>query len=244
MNTTTHQTRTLGQRHAFTLIELLVVISIIALLISILLPALSSTRRSARRVQCATALNQVGTAAASYAADHKGLIPEPFDTNYPYEARMALRSGDGRGIGELYGKDYIQTPEIFYCPSQTDEKMQFGYYTSADGSWGYPAGDWALRITYMWNPNVDTNRDLLFKRLDQMKPDTLLALDTVEQLARAAHPDARGFNVLRADNSVKFEAKEEAWSQFISAGVVDNNWTVWNGVVDRLLGEFPEGRNN
>ena len=62
-------------RRAFTLIELLVVISIIALLIGILLPALGAARESARGAVCQSNMRNVSTAFYSYAADNDMYIP-------------------------------------------------------------------------------------------------------------------------------------------------------------------------
>ncbi len=69
------QSTTQTRPHGFTLIELLVVISIIAMLISILLPALASARKSARAVQCLTSLKQLGLGLPMYANDFDEYFP-------------------------------------------------------------------------------------------------------------------------------------------------------------------------
>src|SRR5439155_26227140 len=75
------------RRSAFTLVELLVVIGIIALLIAILMPALSRAKEQANRVYCAGNLHNLGAAAQHFASEHKGLFPMTYrlpDDAFPY----------------------------------------------------------------------------------------------------------------------------------------------------------------
>ena len=67
-----------GLSSGFTLVELLVVISIIALLVSILLPALGSAREAARATVCATNLRSLGFAIVYYADDNNNFLPPGF----------------------------------------------------------------------------------------------------------------------------------------------------------------------
>ena len=60
---------------AFTLIELMVVVSIIAVLISILLPSLGAAREQAKVVKCAAQMRQLGVGVRYYSADNNGWIP-------------------------------------------------------------------------------------------------------------------------------------------------------------------------
>src|SRR5688572_29027100 len=66
-----------AQAAAFTLVELLVVIGIIAVLMAILMPALSKARQASQTIKCASNLRQLGLATAMYTNENQGWLPYP-----------------------------------------------------------------------------------------------------------------------------------------------------------------------
>lgn len=109
---------------AFTLIELLVVISIIALLVGILLPALGAARRTARNIACATQQQQLGRAMFTYAADFDGYIMkqeqrQAAGLGVSWDDQLGEGGYDGRAdLGNInFAPAFPPVSESFYrCP--------------------------------------------------------------------------------------------------------------------------------
>jgi prepilin-type N-terminal cleavage/methylation domain-containing protein/prepilin-type processing-associated H-X9-DG protein len=99
--------RLAARRPGFTLIELLVVISIIAVLIALLLPAVQAAREQARRTACSNNLKQIGVALANY-CNRNGAFPPGYQSIYSTNFQREI--GPGWGWASMILPDLEQQP--------------------------------------------------------------------------------------------------------------------------------------
>ncbi|AQT68813.1 type II secretion system protein G [Anaerohalosphaera lusitana] len=163
------------KKSGFTLIELLVVISIIALLLAIMMPALGMVKERARRVTCGSNLKQVGISMLTYATDNKNNVPPSWMEErwrgtagyagwaayWAYSVNTNATSEQDkmipRNMGWLFDAGYLKDPEVFYCSSAGAFNKAWSYdhyrlsWPAAIGGNGTAS---TIRVSYNYIPQV------------------------------------------------------------------------------------------
>jgi prepilin-type processing-associated H-X9-DG protein/prepilin-type N-terminal cleavage/methylation domain-containing protein len=107
-------------QESFTLIELLVVIAIIAILASMLLPALNKARESAKKIKCSGNLKTLGNYMLMYTQDQEGRVPPYYHNGQYWCSTSNSKSYCRNYIGMKYNEGVNKPGNILDCPTERD----------------------------------------------------------------------------------------------------------------------------
>jgi type II secretory pathway pseudopilin PulG len=237
------------------MIDVLVTISVVAVLISLLMPTLAGVKETARRVVCSSNVRQFGIGISMYADDHQAwLVPSVFRRFTPLppggsgrpsqpQDMMTVRAKPSDiglppsspdiwdGLGILYDADYLRAAKLFYCPSHSGEHP-FDRYSDR---WGHSeAGEIVGNYHYR---GIGPGTDSVSQRfLDKIQPQCVLVADGLRTFADFNHKV--GSNILRADLSALWVPAPPDWIQRwipidesgVDASKVEQAWTGLDGM--------------
>jgi prepilin-type N-terminal cleavage/methylation domain-containing protein len=233
-------------RHGFTLIELLVVVAIIAVLVSLLLPALGSARESARRIQCGSNLKQVVAFSLLYVNDYNGIFPngsrvsawcygdnnsfEPlrrFGIDSPFLMCPSNKTCTRRNVNQCF---------VYWGYSGTTQGYQWAPCYSYIGGSGGTIGNWHGWDS-VWRGNKDSPPSFSLTACAASHSEAALILDRAWEGWLPLYPGREEFsNHMGLDNSpagenIGFVDGHVAWLNWPKVVARGRSLNIYNGVI-------------
>ena len=214
--------RDLRANRGFTLIELLAVISIIAVLASLLLPAIRSSMEAARKVKCGNNLRQIGVSYSFYMGDNEGATWTE-NAGSAYQMIHKASNGGWNSSGKLLRDGYLSTPDVFDCPSSPRLTGNQEYFTASVSN---PPGDWYSDYVHrLSNTKYGPLRaSAVVPSRTAIECDDPSSVEAPWHRARPWHPN--GYNILYLDGGVVFR-DVLPWD----AGHFESTW--WRPIADQ-----------
>ncbi len=231
-------------RGGFTLLELLVVISIIAILISLLLPTLVQARNIAQRTACAAQLRSIGQSLRIYAGEFDDQYPTNTKWGFPFGPTVVAFNQQTwqpipGGFGMLYTSGVLTNATMFYC-------TQPGYY----GPYSAAAGAYLPALIQQGTPINWYNVTYGYCYWYQRTPGGWFIRSVSPTIQYAQSPDDAGSSILAGDitaslfNNWKWPSTMPASNHFTSeSGEPDGGNTLYNdgSVTWRNLSQMQVG---
>lgn len=227
------------RKQGFTLIELLVVVSIIALLVALLMPALSRAVDTSRQVVCATQQRQLAVAMVAYATESRGRLLASLDET---QSDIIAQAWAQKPVLFLLDRYLGGNVKLFFCPgfmanntAYYTEPEKFFEFSTSWRNW-YPREritSYVCGTSIVLDPKTTTFGGITYPlssqrvtMLNEAKPDDMLFADLTQDVTNnfyfqqfvgfssPSHPDGlggdpRGGNVIGVDGSAVWKSFDE-----------------------------------
>jgi prepilin-type N-terminal cleavage/methylation domain-containing protein/prepilin-type processing-associated H-X9-DG protein len=228
------------KKPGFTLVELLVVIGIIAVLISILLPALNKARMSAQLVSCQANQKQILQGILMYANDNHGYFPTDLlstlldprvGSMQPYQ--WYTKPFVGQYLGVKTETATYTTSRIFFCPAMPVQKSTLGgIYYGNDFGIGYNCNANAR----LWKPDQVGKVNAKLGTI-QRSSSVIMTGDTGQSVLVSGNVNANAYRLVQMYNATPADPPKEAVSYRHG---LKANIGFADGHVDSFLAKTPD----